>query len=171
MLKNCEKCGKKLENIGHNAHFCSKECRIELYKVKYRERRRVWMRERYQKRLGELEDTGRGRVVCLICKRKFVQVGTHIYHRHGITAREYREEFGLDVRRGILPSYYREKKAQDARENGMPAMLLEVGKRTRFKKGQKGVGVYRRSKQTRERLSKQFRAFHIQKGAKKSKNV
>lgn len=166
MLKNCEQCGEKLENAGHNARFCSEKCRAELYAVKYRERRLEWQRNYFQKLR---EEEARELVACLICGKKFIQVGSHIVSRHGITAREYREHFGLDVKKGTLPPDYRERKARDARDNEMPEMLFIVGKRTRFKKGQKGLGKYTRSEQTKKRLSKLYTLKKSLRNEKQSK--
>jgi hypothetical protein len=90
-------------------------------------------------------------IKCLICGKDFRQVGSHITQVHGITAREYRETFELEVKKGLLPPDLRELKGNQALENGT-WKNLKVGKKYWFKKGQEGVGVYKRSKITLEKL-------------------
>ena len=91
-------------------------------------------------------------IQCQICKKWFRQVGSHIFMTHGITAREYREAYGFDVRRGQLPEDYKELKHNQAIENGMDVRLQKTGVKMRFKKGQKGLGLYNRSPQTMAKL-------------------
>ena len=101
------------------------------------------------------EESGLQLIPCLICKRKFRQIGSHVVQMHGYeTAREYREEFGLDVKRGILPEDLRKKKAHQAIECGGVKNLTK-GTKYRFTKG--NVPNYKRSKQTMERLRKGLR--------------
>ena len=78
-------------------------------------------------------------------------VGGHIRNRHEMTAREYREEYGFDVKRGQLPPDLRELKADQCKENGT-INNLKAGKKYHFKKGQEGIGIYTRSDETMARL-------------------
>jgi len=80
-----------------------------------------------------------------------------------MTAREYREYHDLEVKRGTTPAWYRELKGNQALENGT-FKNLKVGARFRFKKGQKGVGVYKRSPITLERIRKIQKLSLIKKG-------
>ena len=73
---------------------------------------------------------------------------------HHITAREYRKEFGFDVKRGQLT----EEDKKILRENVFRTGTIENlkgGKRFWFKKGDKKAGRYPRSQQTLERLKQQ----------------
>lgn len=70
---------------------------------------------------------------------------------HGVTAREYREAYDLEVKKGIVPEWYREMKGQTALENGT-VKNLEAGAGYRFVKGDKRAGKYKRSPVTIERL-------------------
>lgn len=163
--KVCFHCGKvftpKLN--ANNIKFCSVSCRNKNYYRKHN--RKEEQREYNQKKLlarflkNEL-------VQCQICKRWFRQVGSHIWQKHGITAREYREQFGFDVKKGQLPKDYRELKAEQAFEGG-GVKNLERGKQFWFKKGQVGVGVYTRSRQTQERLKQQGQFIAEKYGFKK----
>lgn len=71
--------------------------------------------------------------------------------RHGLTAREYREHFELEVKRGITPDFLRKAWGDTARANGTVSNL-QAGAKYRFKKGQEGIGVYERSPVTLARL-------------------
>ena len=98
------------------------------------------------------EESGLKVIQCLICKRKFRQVGSHVVQIHGYeTARQYREEFGLDVKRGLLPEDLRRKKARQAIDGG-GVKNLEKGAEYRFTKKDPRAGRYKRSKQTMDRL-------------------
>lgn len=92
-------------------------------------------------------------IKCLICGKTYRRVGRHIFNSHGMTAREYREEMGLDVKRGILLPEDREVMAEHTRENGT-IKNLESGKKFWFKKGESHN--YQRSPQTIARLKKQW---------------
>lgn len=68
-----------------------------------------------------------------------------------MTAREYREKFDLERKKGMLPPDLRELKAEKTLENGTWKNLLK-GKKFWFKKGVSNN--YIRSKVTIERLKK-----------------
>lgn len=88
--------------------------------------------------------------ICLICNKFFVKPMTHCWQAHGIYAREYKEMFGLDVSKGIIPHTHKELLRKNALKNGMGERLEKSGESTRFKKGHKIN--YKRSKQTLDRL-------------------
>ena len=143
----CFKVLPKREGVeGNNQQYCNKKCRNKRTYLKRggAEAQRAYLDKR------RALDT-REKIQCLVCGKYYRQVGSHIVQIHGITAREYREEYGFDVKKGQLPEDYRELKAEQAVERGGAKNLLH-GKKFWFKKGQKGVGVYKRSKQTMERL-------------------
>lgn len=152
-IKTCLYCQKEftLKPKAKNVKFCSVSCRGRF--DYYKNNRKQWQRDYLQRKL--LNKYSKDELIqCKICGGWFRQVGSHIVERHGITAREYRKEFGFDVKRGQLPDDYRQLKAEQVFEGG-GVKNLKKGKKFRFKKGQEGVGVYKRSKQTQERLVKQ----------------
>ena len=57
------------------------------------------------------------------------------------------EEYGFDVKKGQTKGWYHDLKAERAYTTGGLDNLLK-GIRFWFKKGQKGIGTYRRSQQT-----------------------
>lgn len=107
-----------------------------------------WQRKRNLKR-ALVPDPNK--IKCTICGGYYTQICSHVTQAHGISARDYKEQAGYDVKRGLVPGWYRELKADICKQNGT-IKNLEIGAKYRFKKGDK-VGKYERSEQTLERLS------------------
>ena len=99
----------------------------------------------------KLKASGKELVQCLICGRWYIQLGNHVFQVHKMSAREYREEFNLEVKRGTTPAWFRKLKGDIALENET-YKNLKAGKKFRFKKGDLGLGKYKRSPVTMERL-------------------
>jgi len=99
-------------------------------------------------------------IPCAICGRKFRQVGSHVVAVHGYsTARDYRRDFGFDVKKGQLSPKLRKKKADIAINNGT-TNNLRIGAQFRFIKGDKRAGKYKRSRETTTRLKNSFIEIH-----------
>lgn len=153
--ENCKVCGGKLLNNRYRT-YCSTKCRQRYYNQKNADKSLEWQR----KRRDEIAKTpSKNKCQCLICGRWYIQVATHIYQVHGMTGREYREHFGLEVKKGTVPEWYRKKKGDQALEN-KTYKNLEKGSKFRFKKGQDGVGAYKRSEITLNRLREQIKKTH-----------
>jgi predicted nucleic acid-binding Zn ribbon protein len=148
----CVICGKKLEK--RQRTYCSKKCRNSTYYNKYKTRINEWQKERRQK---ELIKKGKELVQCLICGKWFIQLGSHIVQAHKMTAREYREHFNLEVKRGIVPDWFRKIKGDITLENKTYKNIIKAGKKYWFKKGDKTLGRYKRSPITIERLKVLYR--------------
>ena len=129
-------CGKPITSKRFRK-FCSKECRIKSYTEKYQPYHSVWQRARQDVKASKPDSNKKQ---CIICKRWYVQVGTHIVQRHSITAREYREKFDLPLKRGIVPAWYRKLKGEQTVEN-KTVNNLKKGKRFWFKKGDKRARI------------------------------
>jgi len=110
--------------------------------------RTTYMRDWQRRKSGAYAPN---KIQCLICGNWYRQVGSHIVQRHDMTARQYREKFHLEVKKGILPPDLKALFGKQALENGT-WKNLKVGKKFWFKKGQAGVGKYDRSPITMERL-------------------
>lgn len=155
VIRKCKWCGESFVAKGYGCtrrQFCSEEHRKKFYaKQAYLDSGGAeGQRKRLDKR--RVAKYGKDRLVqCKICHKWYRQVGSHVFNTHGMTAREYREQYGFDVKRGQLPPDYRELKAEHVFEN-RTVENLEAGKEFRFKKGQEGIGVYKRSEQTMKRL-------------------
>lgn len=95
------------------------------------------------------------KVKCLVCNQYYVQLGSHVVQAHGYnSAREYREEYNLEVKKGTVPNWYRKMKGELAIEN-KTYKNLKAGKKYRFKKGE--TINYKRSPITLERLSNLYK--------------
>ena len=148
--KDCKICGKPLPTKRHRT-YCSPTCRNKEYNKRYFQYRKEYARE-WRGKAPEIEGT---KIQCPICDRWYVQLGTHVIQRHEYeTAREFREDNGLDVKRGSIPTWYRGLKGKQATENGT-WKNLKRGKKFWFKKNDPRAGIYERSKQTLKRLAKQ----------------
>jgi hypothetical protein len=156
--KICQFCNKEYELKPHerNSKFCSATCRNK--NVYYNKGGKEWQ-EKYRAKQQKQQYNKDNAVKCEVCGRYFKQVGTHVVQAHGYkTAREYREDYGFDVKRGQLPKDYRQLKHDYVFENGTVENLKE-GERFRFKKGQDGLGLYKRSRQTLKRLKENSSKF------------
>jgi len=149
---DCKVCGGELPNARYRT-YCSKECRNKFHNKKNAPRSAELQRIRRDKVASK---PSKDKCQCLICGKWYVQVGSHAFQIHGMTGREYREHFELEVKRGIVPEWYRKLKGDQALDNAT-YKNLEKGIQYRFKKGQKGVGVYKRSEITLNRLKNQHK--------------
>lgn len=143
----CKNCGGPLPNARYRT-FCSKKCRCQANNKKQATYRREWQKNKRDEVAAIPSDK---KLQCLICGKWYTQVSSHAYQIHGLTGREYREKFELEVKRGVVPAWYRKLKGDQALDN-QTFKNLEAGAKFRFKEGQKGVGVYKRSPVTLERL-------------------
>lgn len=77
---------------------------------------------------------------CKICGKSYDHLGSHIFHFHGITAREYKEEFELPYKMALISDkvYQKKKEAFEERREEYLENLLKSGKKHRFKKGHTG---------------------------------
>lgn len=91
------------------------------------------------------------KIQCQICGEWFRQVGSHVTQAHGYKlARDYRKDFGFDVKKGQLPKDLKELKSKQCRENGT-IKNLEQGIKYIWK-DKKDIPKYKRSIQTLERI-------------------
>lgn len=88
-------------------------------------------------KMGEVSYDSRGYVICHICGRAYIRLGSHIKETHHLTISEYKERFGLCNRSKTTEKCYSQHMQDLAYRYGMPDKLIEMGKKTRIKKGQK----------------------------------
>lgn len=133
MAETCRYCGKPtVRKINRPKYWCDNRC---------------WQADHWNKSQGNVG------IACKICGRKYRKVVSHVYNSHGMTKREYKEAFGLDVKRGILLPEDREYLGKLVKENGT-IDNLKAGAKYRFKKDESNN--YQRSEQTIARLKKQW---------------
>jgi len=127
--QDCKICGSDLSKRSRT--YCSRECRNKGNYQKYSDYKRQYSKRYWEKNSGKYSPD---KLQCKICKKWYIQLGTHIFSKHNLTAREYREEYDYPVKRGIVPSWYRQKKGNLAIKN-KTYKNLEAGKKYRYKKG------------------------------------
>lgn len=96
------------------------------------------------------------RTICQICGKKFQHLGSHVAKGHKMTAREYKEEFGLDYKFSLISREVLEKKREAFEEDREKylANLFKHGKKYQFKKGHSNLT--RVSEQSRKRHGNQL---------------
>lgn len=140
-------CSGELPNSRHRK-YCSASCRNRYSNQKRSKENVIWQRKRRE----EIAKTPSDRKVqCLVCGLWYVQLCTHTVQVHGMTGREYREHFKLEVKKGVVPKWYKKKKGDQALEN-KTYKNLENGAKFRFVEGDTKAGRYKRSPITLERL-------------------
>lgn len=84
---------------------------------------------------GRIEYDVNGKVICHICGRAYIRLGSHIKESHNMTIAEYKEKFGLCKRTKTTEKIYSDKMADSAKQNNMDIQLIISGKNTRIKEG------------------------------------
>lgn len=165
--KPCQVCGHEIKKKRFYK-YCSVKCRNKRNYDKHKLYFKAWQRDRNDK---IAERKSENKVRCLVCGRWYVQLGTHVIARHGFeTARQYKEYFDLERKKGIIPLWYKELKGNLAKENGT-YKNLKAGKKFRFKKGDPLVGRYKRSKTTIENLKRNLAKGRRKKRIKKINKI
>jgi hypothetical protein len=142
--KQCKKTFTSKSSHARNVKFCSLHCRNKFYLPRVS----AWARNKADRLASKPSPN---KIQCLVCGKWYIQVCTHIFERHHLLAREYKKDFGLDVKRGKIPQWYRQVKAEICKENGTVLKGFE-GKKYWWKKGSKIAGRYQRSEETMNRL-------------------
>lgn len=78
---------------------------------------------------------------CKICGKPFSHLGSHIWHKHKITAKEYKTEYGLPYNLALITPEIKKKKQEafELHRNKYIKNLLKPGEKYRFKKGRSGI--------------------------------
>ena len=80
-------------------------------------------------------------LTCKICGGNYPHLGSHLYHKHGLKAKEYKEEYGLPYVMGLISVEIYNKKVEafeEDREKYLGNILKDNGHR--FKKGHRNGG-------------------------------
>src|SRR5574337_183898 len=73
---------------------------------------------------------------CQLCYQWFGHLGSHVWHKHKITARDYKIQFDLDFKTPLISQAIKQKKHDRFEEDREKYLKnLEAGKYFRFKKG------------------------------------
>jgi hypothetical protein len=110
---------------------------------------------------GIIEYDEQGKPMCEICGKFFNRVSVHARQKHFISEKDYKTQFGFDLKKGICSKESSElsrQKALDNYDTVIAINLTEKGVNSRFKVGDKGRTKDKVSAQTRimlqERLKK-----------------
>lgn len=128
--KTCAVCGKVITTKRFRS-YCSEQCRNKRNSIKYRKHNSLMQRLKHDI-IANIPSKEKKQ--CKICGRWYIQLGSHIVQRHGMTAREYREKFNLPLKKGIVPKWYKDFKGKQALDN-KTCKNLKLGKKFRYKKG------------------------------------
>jgi len=158
-MKKCNKCNKEIIRSprANNVKYCH-ECRQEAYK--YTEYRTQWQREQRDK-IATTEK--KGKIACVFCGKYYIKPVSHAWQVHSVNEREYKDHAGLDHKKGVIPLHHKELLQDHVKANYAEVVaknLLKGGRTTRYKKGGEGIGVYKRSKQTIDRLKESHGNFN-----------
>lgn len=120
---------------------------------------------------GRVEYDEEGKPICEICGESFKRVTAHARQKHNVSAREYKQMFGLDVRKGICSKESRELSRErlfDNYEVSVGRNLLKKGAKSRFKKGSRGRTRDQVSEQTLLRLRENLTTPKMKEAMKES---
>ena len=109
---------------------------------------------------GILEYNEEGKPKCEICGKFFNRVISHVRQKHFLNEKEYKKQFGFDLKKGICSKESSEKsriKTLDNYEKCINQNLKIKGFKNRFKLGDKGRTKDKVSEQTRIRLKERLK--------------
>lgn len=157
--KTCKLCEGEIK-IPRFRSYCSNICRSRWHSRANKLTSAEWLRN---KKKREAMAPSAKKIQCMVCGGWYKQVGSHVVLAHGYeTAREYRKEYGFDLKRGQLPEWLRKIKEEHCVENGT-IKNLKKGKKFWFKLNDTKAGKYERSPQTLDRLRHMKQLFSIKK--------
>ena len=79
---------------------------------------------------------------CKICGKYFKHLGSHVWHKHRMLARDYKRRFGLNYNHPLITSKIQEKMRDAFWNNPKGLKNLKKGRKYRFKKGVHKVQGY-----------------------------
>lgn len=87
--------------------------------------------------IGRIVFDKQGKLICHICGKSYKKLGSHAIQAHGLTASEYRKEFGLCANCRLTSDDYSQKMRDYAYKYDMDLQLQRTGKATRLAPGDK----------------------------------
>jgi hypothetical protein len=159
-MKVCENCGETQGRIINSPKFNKKLC-MSCYTSFSQRGKDVHELPKY----GETKFDEQGRPICHICGRAFRKLLSHVWQKHDMTKREYKEQFGLYTSKGLCAESTAEKLREAVKENYdlvVTENLIKEGVSTRYKEGHEG--------RTNEKVSPQLKKDLIERLPNKNKN-
>jgi len=109
---------------------------------------------------GIIEYNEEGQPKCEICNKYFNRVLAHVRQKHHMTEKEYKIQFGFDLKKGICSAESSERSRIKALENYDTVIAVNLtikGQKSRFKNGDKGRTKEQVSEQTRIMLKERLK--------------
>lgn len=109
---------------------------------------------------GKIEYDEDGLPKCEICGKYFKRILAHARQKHDITEREYKLQFGFDVKKGICSKESSETSREAVLRNADQCIgknLIHGGAKSRFKDGDPGRTKDKVSEQTKIRLKERLK--------------
>ncbi len=103
-----------------------------------------------------------------MCGKRFAHLGSHLWHRHGVLSRDYKEEFDLPFTMSLIGSEVKRKKQEHFEEHREEYVknLLKGGKKYQFKKGDRKGEGRRVSESERKKLIERIEGVNKKKKGK-----
>ena len=120
---------------------------------------------------GLIEYNEDGQPKCEICDKHFNRVICHVRQKHEMNQKEYKRQFGFDLKKGICSKESAEKtrlKTLNNYEKCVQLNLLIKGAKSRFVLGDKGRTKEMVSAQTKARLKERLKEPYMIDAMKKS---
>lgn len=96
--------------------------------------------------IGTIKHDNRGYIICHMCGRAYKRLGSHIKESHNMTINDYKIKFGLCNNSKTTEAKYSSFMRNLAYKYDMPNRLIETGKETRIKKGEKDKRLGKKSR-------------------------
>lgn len=116
---------------------------------------------------GQVVRDDGGKVICHICGRSYVRLGSHIRESHEMTISEYKQRFGLCNNAKTTEHTYSKHMSALAYKNGEPGKLKISGVATRIRPGDKHLRMGKKSR-LQERLERSQRLKKKEQNGEKS---
>lgn len=95
---------------------------------------------------GQVVRDSDGKVICHICGRSYVRLGSHIRESHGMTIAAYKQQFGLCNNAKTTEPAYSKYMSTLAYKNDTPEKLKISGAATRIRPGDKHLRMGKKSR-------------------------
>lgn len=114
---------------------------------------------------GIIEYNEKGQPMCEICGKYYDRVVRHVRLKHNLSEREYKSQFGFEMRKGICSKESSEKTRIKTLENYATVIainLTEKGKKSRFNRGCMGRKKEQISEETRLKFIERLKQPEMQ---------
>lgn len=146
-MKLCRQCGNEIIKSNpkaNNVVYCSVECRLLWQKENPTASHTKEAMDRYNH--NRCNKYAPGKYKCPFCEGWYKALMRHVRQRHDMSAKEFKEHFAIRKKQSFIQDDEKDIKRESIKEHDIIPLLLENGRKTRIKKGQKIFG--KRSRKT-----------------------